>query len=169
MAHVREREIILVFTGTYAHSIDSKKRLAIPSEVRAQLERAAGQPSQDPVYLYVTLGEGQALCLYTEQGFEQRATELLQSELEPDPLFSYERLFCSLARLVEIDKQGRIRLPEYLLSKAALSSEVVLIGCNDHMEIRDRAAWNEYVEQALATQPQLMNPRRAMRPPRAGG
>ncbi len=152
----------MVFAGTYEHSIDSKKRLAIPSEVRAQLQASAGQAAGEPVHLYVALGEGQALCLYTEQGFEQRATELLHSELEPDQLFAYERLFFSLARRVELDKQGRVRLPEYLLNKAGLGSEVVLIGSNDHLEIRDRAAWNDYVEQALASRPQLMNPRRAM-------
>ena len=35
---------------------------------------------------------------------------------------------------------------------------------NDHMEIRDRQTWHDYVNQTLAEQQQiLMNPRRAMR------
>ena len=109
------------------------------------------------------LGEGQALCLYTESGFEQRAAELDHSELEPDQLLAYERLMFSLARRVEVDKQGRIRLPENLLKMAKLGSEIVLIGVKDHLEIRDRETWQTHVQQMLMSQPQiLMNPRRAM-------
>lgn len=158
----------MVFTGTFEHSIDAKNRLAIPAEIRAALGQSASPVAQDQaVYLYVMLGEGQALCLYTEAGFEQRATELDDSELDADELLAYERLMFSLARRVEMDKQGRVRLPENLLKMSELTADVVLIGVKDHLEIRDRAAWQTYVRETLAKQPQiLMNPRRAMR--RAG-
>ena len=157
---------MLVFTGTYEHSIDSKNRLAIPSEFRAQLQDGAGQPDGSNVALYVTLGEGQALCLYTTDGFEKRAAELDQSELDAEQLLRYERLMFSLARRVDMDKQGRVRLPEHLLARARLSNEVVLLGVKDHIEIRDRAIWASYVDEILDSQPQiLMNPRRAMRRP----
>ena len=106
------------------------------------------------------LGEGQALCLYTETGFEQRAAELDHSELDPDQLLAYERLLFSLAKRVEIDKQGRVRLPENLLKMAELGSDVVLIGVKDHLEIRCREAWYTHVQQMLELQPQIMmNPR----------
>ncbi len=158
----------LVFTGTYEHTIDGKNRLAIPAELRAQLKEESDGSN---VFLYVTLGEGQAMCLYTQRRFEQRADELDHSELDPDQLLSYERLMFSLARRVEVDKQGRIRLPDNLLKMAKLEPEVVLIGVKDHMEIRDRESWQAHVKQMLDLQPQiLMNPRRAMgrpTPPRA--
>ncbi len=151
----------LVFTGTYEHSIDAKNRLAIPSEVRALLQK--DQDGPESIHLFVTLGEGQALCLYTEKGFEHRASDLDHSELEPDQLLTYERLMFSLARRVEIDKQGRVRLPENLLKMASLNLDVVLIGVKDHLEVRDRQAWQTHVQQMLKLQPQiLMNPRRAM-------
>jgi MraZ protein len=151
----------LVFTGTYEHSIDAKNRLAIPSDVRALLQSRIDRDQS--TYLYVTLGEGQALCLYTEEGFEQRAEELDHSELDPDQLLTYERLMFSLARRVELDKQGRVRLPDNLLTKAGLGSDVVLLGVKDHLEVRDRVVWQEHVQQMLELQPQiLMNPRRAM-------
>ena len=154
----------MVFTGTFEHTIDAKNRLAIPSEIRASL-RDSGDPSRpERVHLYVTLGEGNALCLYTEQGFEQRAIELDNSELEADQLLAYERIFFSLARRVEVDKQGRIRLPESILKMTDLSPEVVLIGVKDHIEIRDRQTWQTHVQQLLSASPQiLMNPRRAMK------
>ena len=152
----------MVFTGTYEHTIDAKNRLAIPAEIRSQIRRAAGDSKQ----LYVTLGEGQALCLYTEQEFERRATQLDESDRAADEILTYETLFYSLARQVEMDKNGRVRLPENLLDMVKLGTEVVLLGVKDHLEIRDRTTWRQYVEQAIAADPRiLMNPRRAMRRP----
>jgi MraZ protein len=154
----------LVFTGTYEHAIDAKNRLAIPAEIRAQIQREAGTGEGEPVHLYVTLTEGQALALYPERAFEQRARELDDSALEADQLLNYERLLFSLARRVEIDKQGRVRLPENLMQRTSLNGDVVLLGVKDHLEVRDRESWQQYVEQMLAQNPDLlMNPRRAMR------
>lgn len=154
----------MVFTGTYEHTIDAKNRLAIPAEVRAQIlaERGKGA-AKGPVYLYVTPGEGQSLCLYTVEGFEKRAADLDQSTLDPELLLEYERLLYSHASRVEMDAQGRIRLPDLLLKMAGLAGEVVLLGVKDHLEIRDREAWRTYAEQVRAARPQLfMNPRRAL-------
>ena len=159
----------LIFTGTYEHAIDSKNRLAIPSSIRYQIQRVAGAGEGDAVFLYVALGEGRTLCLYTEEGFEQRANDLDQSELDSDQLLMYERLFFSLAKRVELDRQGRVRLPDDLLRRSKLGRRVVLLGVKDHMEIRDRD-WHEYVDQALKQDAlATMNPRRAMRKPGTPG
>ena len=155
----------MVFHGTHELVIDSKNRMAIPSGIRAELQHAAESPHAT-LHLVVTLGEGRALSLYTRQGFEQHAANLDQSELDPEALLVYERLLFSLSLLVEIDKQGRILLPEVLLQRAGLSaqSKVVLIGAKDHLEVHDRDAWNAYVQRMLDKHGgALMNPRRAMR------
>lgn len=153
----------LLFTGSYEHTIDAKCRLAVPADIRALLRQK--RLADEAILLYVTLGEGQALCLYTEQDFERRAEELDRSELDPDDLLGYERLMFSLAQRVELDKQGRIRLPDNLLKISGLQSEVVLLGVKDHLEIHDRSIWRAHLEKMLASEPQFlrMNPRRAMR------
>ena len=159
----------MVFTGTFEHTIDAKNRLAIPSEIRALLEpvHACADGTSEPassVFLYVTLSEGQALSLYPEAAFAQRARELDNSELDPAEILEYERLMYSLARRVEMDKQGRVRLPEDLLKMTKLGTDVVLLGVKDHLEIRDRQTWLEHVQQVLAKQPGLLvNPRQLMR------
>lgn len=148
----------LLFTGTYEHSIDAKQRLAIPSEVR----EALGSPLEG-LKLYVVLCEGPTLCLYTQAGFTKRADELDGSTLPADEVLEYERFFFSLARPVELDKQGRVRLPDQLLKMVNLKRDVVLIGVKDHLEIHDRQAWYEHFNARLREKPQLlMNPRRAM-------
>jgi len=163
----------VVFTGTFEHAIDAKNRIAIPSELRSQIKRehasqggasGDGKADKDGPVLYVTFGEGGCLCLYTEAGFEKRAEALDDSPLESEELLAYERYFFSLARRVEMDSAGRVRLPEQLLAKTQLGSEVVLIGVKDHLEIRDRGTWEREIEQVLNEKPGLlMNPRRAMR------
>ena len=149
----------MVFTGTFEHTIDTKNRLAIPSDMRAQLRRETGQ--EDDLAMYVALGDGGALCLYSEQGFEKRAEQLDDSELDADEILPYERLMYSLARRVELDKQGRIRLPENLRKMSNLPSDIVLIGVKDHVEVHNRETWMSHVEQMIADNPQMMmNPRR---------
>ena len=157
----------MVFTGTYEHAIDGKNRLAIPSEIRRHLVHAATKDTtpDTPVYLYVTLGEGGSLCLYEEKLFEKRAEQLDASEMDPEQLLAYERLMFSLAARVELDPQGRVRLPDNLIKMAKLGSEVVLLGVKDHLEIRDRAGWQSHVERTLAESPNvLVNPRRFLGP-----
>jgi transcriptional regulator MraZ len=154
----------LVFTGTYDHTIDTKNRLAVPAEVRSQIKRSGKTGKGDAIFLYVTLGNDGALCLYTEKGYEQRADELDASEMDAEELLEYERMFYSLSKLVELDKQGRVTLPGDLLTRSGLGTEVVLIGVKDHIEVRDRKAWNEHLERMLQDRPNiLMNPRLAMR------
>lgn len=154
----------MVFTGTYDHTIDPKNRLAIPAELRAQIKRSAKAESGDSVLLYVTLGTDRSLCLYTEKGFNQRAKELDHSEMDPHELLEYERVFYSLSKSVELDKQGRVTLPGDLLSRSGLGTEVVLIGVKDHIQVLDRKAWNQQLDQVLKDRPEIMmNPRIAMR------
>ena len=178
----------MLFTGTFEHAIDAKQRLAIPSEVRDSI-----RPEVDGQSMYAVIGQGlpppppevgqgvqhgtgggttsgttsggsKALCLYTEQGFKQRADELDHSELPPDEVLTYERMMFPLARKVEIDKQGRVRLPENLLKLAELDKDVVLLGVKDHLEIHDRNRWNAYLTQMLTQRPELLrNPRQLMK------
>lgn len=167
----------MVFTGTYEHTIDAKNRLAIPSEIRSELQAASGwKPvaegnespvSNDPppLYLYVILGEGQSLSLYSPEVFEQRAEQLDSSPIDTEEILEYERVLFSLAKRVELDKQGRAVLPENLLQMSKLGKDVVLIGAKDHVEIHDRQAWQEKVRQLLERKPNLLsNPRRYIRP-----
>jgi len=152
----------LVFTGTYEHTIDAKNRLAIPANIRSRVSR--GLDKDEPVVWFVTLGRGSNLCLYTQEGFEQRAAELDHSERDADEVLEYEQVLFTLAQDVEMDKAGRVRLPESLLGRVGLGKDVVLLGVKDHLEVHDREAWNQYIDGVLERKPELlMNPRQVMR------
>ena len=152
----------VLFVGHYEHSIDAKQRLAIPSEVRAVLERS-GLGSGEAIALYAVIQEGPTLALYTEAGFEKRAAELDHSQLPAEQVLAYEQLFFSRASRVELDKQGRVRLPERLIRLAGLDRDVVILGVKDHLQVHDRDRWNA-LEETLSRDPAAMyNPRRLLR------
>jgi len=55
------------------------------------------------------------------------------------------RLFYSQAEKVEIDAQGRIRIPDRLAKLAGLERDVVLLGVHDHAEIWSVETWQAFL------------------------
>lgn len=148
----------MLFTGTHELSIDDKGRIAIPSHYRSRLD-----PAKEGQGFYAVLLNGQVLALYTERGFEQLAEQLDRSERLPGSVIEYERAQFPLAEYLDVDKQGRVRLPQQLLQITGLAGEVVVQGVRDHMEICLKSEWQERLKQILSNPKLLMNPREAMR------
>ena len=150
----------MVFTGTYEHAIDAKHRLAIPSDIRREMQRGLGTGEGDTVVLYCVLGGPDVLCLYTEPGYHRLADELRGSDIDAVELLEYEEVFYANSKRIEMDGAGRVRLPDHLLKQTGLAGDVVIAGAGDHLKIRDRAAWASRLESVLKDRPNmLVNPR----------
>ena len=148
----------MLFTGEYEHTIDAKHRLAIPSEVRSRMD-----PSEHGEALYIGPGPNGHLWLWPEKTFEKLAASLEQSLLPGEESMEFEEMLFSQAARLEIDKAGRVRLPERSLRWAGLESSVVLLGVRDHLELRDPTDWYARREEKLAKQGQIiLRARRAM-------
>ena len=129
----------MLFVGTYEHRIDAKSRLAIPAPVRGKLQRILGLGEGDAIPFYVTLSEtDNALAVYSEPGFEAYMERIRSPKADVDKVLRFEREVLPNTLLVETDKQGRIVLPELLLSQIDLPQDVTLKGLNDHLEIAPR-------------------------------
>ena len=124
-----------VFTGQYERSIDGKNRIQLPSQLRGAID-----PERDGSGLYVTLGEYRGtLSIFTEAGFEKLASRM-ETEFMPGPESRrFELQFYALASRVDMDKQGRFVLPERLLRKTRLESDVYLVGQKHRIDIWNRA------------------------------
>ncbi len=121
----------MTFTGHHARTLDEKNRLQIPSQFRNAVD-----PEVEGDGWYVILGERRhTLSLVTERQFEQMA-ERIQTEFMsgPDSL-DFEQQFYSTARRLDMDKQGRVVLPDYLTSMARLKGEVVLSGAKYRIDV----------------------------------
>jgi MraZ protein len=123
--------------GEYEHTLDDKNRLTLPAKFR---EAFAGG-------VVVTRGMDGCLYAYTRPDFGR----LVERMRALDPLSRESRVmqrhFFSGANDAEPDKQGRIMIPGALLQSAGLAREVVVAGVYDHVEIWDRAAWREHLEE----------------------
>jgi MraZ protein len=60
---------------------------------------------------------------------------------------AFSRLFYARAQSVEMDSQGRVRIPPELAALAGLGKEAVLVGVQDHLELWDKGRWEQYVAQ----------------------
>lgn len=134
----------MLFTGTYPRALDDKQRLALPKRLRD----AFGQTSEQPLYL--TPGTDGSLALYTEEAFTRLGRQLEQGSPVGQETRAFSRLFYAQAQAVEVDSQGRIRIPAELAQLAGFGKEIVLLGVRDHLEVWDKGRWEQYL---LSQQP----------------
>jgi MraZ protein len=123
-----------MFIGEFRHTLDDKGRLAIPVKFRAALAEGA----------VVTRGLDRSLFLYPKSEWGKLASKLAALPLGQSDTRAFARLMLAGAMDVEVDKSGRVTVPEYLRGYASLVKDVVVTGLYDRLEIWDETSWNEY-------------------------
>ncbi len=129
----------MTLTGTYSRSLDEKHRLAVPKRLREKFS------AKELTSLHVAPGTDLSLALYSPAAFDNLAERLSEKSPNRKERQNYIRLFYSQAEEVELDSQGRIRIPERLVDFARLEHDVMLLGVQDHAEIWNPALWDEFV------------------------
>jgi MraZ protein len=127
----------MLLTGTHTRTLDEKKRLGLPKKVRELL--------QNPETLFITPGPDGCLWLYTQDGLEQLAAKLDQSPATDAEARVFRRLYFAQTEAVDVDRSGRVLIPDRLIQFASLTHEVALIGVRDHLELWDATRWREYL------------------------
>lgn len=126
----------MLLTGTYERALDDKQRLALPKRLR-DLLATQGQ-------LVLTPGTDGSLALFPEQAFAALTDKLAARSPTGHEVRAFSRLLYAQSQSVEIDSQGRIRLPAELARLAALDREVVLLGVGDRVELWNKTRWEAY-------------------------
>jgi len=128
------------FYGTYEHAIDDRGRIAIPAGYRDEFSGGG----------VVRVNVEGCIELYTQQGFEEEAQRRLSVEESTRSLTARRtrRTFLAGAYPVDLDKQGRILLPQPVRALARLNGRAAIVGCGDYMEIWERESW-KVEEEAL--------------------
>jgi MraZ protein len=127
-----------MFIGEYSHNLDEKGRLAVPKKFRADLNKGA----------VVTRGLDNCLFLYTKAEWKKLADKLANLPFAQSNTRAFARLMLAGAMDVDLDKQGRIILPEYLRTFAGLNKETILAGLYNRLEIWDKTKWAEYTRKS---------------------
>ena len=126
----------MLLTGTHLRTLDDKKRVGLPKKVREQLE--------EPESVWLAPGPDQCLWVYNRTGLERLSAELDQTPATHAEGRVFKRLFYAQIETVDVDRAGRILVPDRLAQFAGLQREVVLIGVRDHLELWDATRWHAY-------------------------
>ncbi|MFH0906811.1 MAG: division/cell wall cluster transcriptional repressor MraZ [bacterium] len=123
-----------MFIGEYYHTIDTKKRLAIPVKFRKDLGRKA----------VLTRGLDNCLYLYPLEEWKKLAEKISRLPISRSDSRAFSRLMLAGAMEVSLDRLGRILIPDYLKEYSELGKKVVAVGLYNRIEIWDEVKWNSY-------------------------
>ncbi|OGH66409.1 MAG: cell division/cell wall cluster transcriptional repressor MraZ [Candidatus Magasanikbacteria bacterium RIFCSPHIGHO2_02_FULL_41_13] len=129
-----------MFIGEYSHNLDDKGRVAIPKKFNPELLSGA----------VVTRGLDQCLFLYTRSEWNKLAEKLANLPFAQANSRAFSRLMLAGAMDLEMDKQGRIVIPEYLRQFAGIKKNVVIAGLYNRLEIWDAQLWKDYTKRSEA-------------------
>lgn len=127
--------------GEYRNTIDEKGRIMIPPRLREQLATSE---------LMLTKSMDNTLWLFTKNDFAQ-----LEAAVNYGPLSLFNQnsrildmTVIAPARDVELDKAGRLSVPQVLRDYASLApkTECVILGSRNHIEIMSAERYEKLME-----------------------
>ena len=137
-----------MLTGEFQHNMDQKGRVTIPSKFRDDLGDSFHVCRGLDGCLFV-------LSLEQMQLLIEKAAQMPMAQAKPIQRFIFS------GASVELDKQGRILIPQKLREYAGLDKDITVIGAGTRAEIWDTARWNSYgdalSEDAIETSMNLLN------------
>ena len=126
--------------GEYLHRIDPQGRIAIPARYREAFRGG----------IYLTKGFDPCVWAFSASEWEAHAAGY--AAMSPNSRIGRilrRRGFGSTFDL-ELDRQGRVLLPQPLRQYAGLQDEVVIVGAGTWLELWDRGAWERQIDEIEA-------------------
>lgn len=125
------------FFGRFEHSLDAKGRVILPAKFRLAFERGG----------FLSQYHDGCLALWTPDEFEKQMVGMQTSaEAGGRDERNLARVWASGSTDVEIDKSGRMPIPQHLRDFAGLEGEVLVLGAIDRVELWSPAQWAEKVQ-----------------------
>jgi len=124
--------------GEYTHTIDAKKRLAIPAKFRRELGARA----------VITRGLDNCLFVFPLKEWQKLVEKLSNLPIGQRDTRGFSRLMLAGASESGLDSLGRILVPDYLKSYAQLKKNVIIAGVYNRLEIWDKARWDAFKRQS---------------------
>lgn len=126
-----------MFIGQYEHQLEAKNRLSIPKKFRSQFANGA----------ILSQGLDGCLFLYPKSVWEGLVNKLSQLPLTRGDARSFIRSLSYGASEVEIDRLGRILIPDYLKNYASIATTCVIAGSLNRVEIWSKDKFDKYLTQ----------------------
>ena len=133
-----KRKVERMFLGRFHHNLDDKGRLTVPARFRDVLLSDGA---------YVMQGFDQNLMVLPSETFETLSHRINGMSMTDPTARLLRRLLFSTADRVEVDKVGRILLPQFLRDSAGLQASVIVVGNGDYFEIWSPEDWDAQDDQ----------------------
>ncbi len=137
--------------GNALAKIDEKGRLKLPACYRAIIEPQYGNE------FFVTSVRGECVRIYPMEVWtrlEERLSRL--SSFEPS-VMKFQNAVNYYGQTAVMDSQGRILIHSLIREKAIGNGEVAVLGQQDHLEVWNRAAFEELLKAAPVLDSDLEN------------
>ncbi len=132
-----------MFLGHFQHNLDDKGRLMIPARFRELLEGGA----------FITQGFDKCLMVMADAYFKQVYERIEAMNLADPTARLLRRLILSNAYPVEVDKVGRILVPQNLRAFLGIENgELIVAGQGEYFEVWTPALWSEQMAQLQDTE-----------------
>lgn len=136
-----------MYIGQYIHSVDTKGRVIMPQKFRDTLSKT----------FYITKGIDGCLFVYDQAEWDNMYSKMKNLKLTSKKAREFSRFIYAPARELEVDKQGRIIIPQNLRDYAAIEKEVAIIGVSSRIEIWDKEKYDNYMNSEDMNFDQLMD------------
>ena len=131
-----------MFLGQFQHNLDDKGRLMIPARFRELLDGGA----------YITQGFDRCLMVMTGEYFRQVYVDVNATSLTDPNARLLRRMILANAFQVDIDKVGRVLVPQALREFAGLNGEAIVAGQGEYFEVWSPAEWEKQLQQMQDTE-----------------
>lgn len=122
-----------MFIGEYSHVLDAKGRMFMPAKFRGELGEK----------FIVTIGLDRCLFVFPTETFQIYKEKLDAISLANRDARNFTRFFFAGAGECELDKQGRIMLPQKLRTYARLEKDVTVVGVSGRIELWNTEDWEK--------------------------
>lgn len=125
-----------MFLGQFRHNLDEKGRLTIPAVFRDSVGQGA----------FISQGFDRNLMVMTAEYFQQVYARVQAMSITDPAARLLRRLLLANAYQVEVDKAGRILVPQNLRQFLGLDGEAMVVGQGEYFEIWSPDGWHEQMQ-----------------------
>ncbi len=126
-----------MFVGKFNNSIDSKSRMIVPAKFRDELGGKC----------VIAKSLDKCLTIYPEEQWEKFVKEKLSVlPMGNENARKLRRHFYASAAVCDVDKQGRLTIPQELKEYASIEKELITIGSDMTIEIWSKESWDRELD-----------------------
>jgi len=127
-----------MFYGEFKHTIDRKGRIILPAKFRDSAKAHFIDK------FFVNRGLDGCLFMFSEEEWQSQEQRFKNLSITKQQARTFNRLYFSGAVELNVDKQGRILIPQFLKDFAAIKRDVVIVGVSNRIEIWSKEKWQEF-------------------------